>query len=65
MNTDCGIDNLAHTAPKEETVGEHLDHAIEQARKQVERLCILKAKAEASNILNFPSEFIRDIAFCH
>lgn len=47
---------------KAETVGEYLDKMIEHSRKQTEGLCILKAKAEASGILNFPQDFIYQLS---
>lgn len=46
-----------------ETVGQSLDRRIQRAREQVEALCVLKAKAEALNILDFPQEFIWKLAF--
>lgn len=45
------------------TVGEMLDIRIQTARKQVETLCILKAKAEASGILEFPHSFVCEVAW--
>ena len=44
------------------TVGEHLDERIAAARQQVERLCIVKAKAEALNILDHPIEFYQQLS---
>lgn len=45
-----------------ETVSEHLDRQIKHAREQVERLCVLKAKAEALNILGHPYQFYLELA---
>ncbi len=47
---------------KPRTVGERLDERIASARKEVERLCILKAKAEALNILDHEYDFYMDLA---
>jgi len=43
------------------TLGEVCDQRIERARKQVERLCIQKAKLEAMNLLNHPYTEMRDL----
>ena len=43
------------------TVGSYLDQQIENSRKNTEQLCILKAKAEASGILNYPHEDLQAI----
>ena len=48
---------------REVTVGEALDERISAARKRVEQLCILKAKAEALNVLDHPYECYQDLAF--
>ena len=50
-------------APDLSTVGKTLDYRIQCARQEIERLCILKAKAEAMQVLEFPSEFVRQIAW--
>lgn len=44
------------------TVGEHLDKQIQGTREKLEQLCILKAKAEASGLLNFPHRFVSEVA---
>jgi hypothetical protein len=41
------------------TVGEHLDMLIAGARKQLEDVCIRKAKAEAAGLLNYPLDDMR------
>lgn len=42
-----------------ETLGQCLDQRIAQARKNLEELCITKAKAEAMQMLNTPMDFMR------
>jgi hypothetical protein len=54
--TDVGSSPSAGPV-KEQTVGECLDERIAGARKNVERLCNLKAKAEACNLLGYPQQF--------
>lgn len=61
---DCGTIK-AVPVRKPETVGEVLDDAIQSAREQVEQLCILKAKAEALNVLDYPHDFLQKLAFPH
>lgn len=53
----------AASPARESTVGEILDIRIAKAREQVEKLCMIKAKAEAMQMLNHPIQFIADI--CH
>lgn len=45
------------------TVGEALDRAIELARNRVQELCVLKAKAEATQMLHHPVNFIHQLAY--
>lgn len=44
------------------TLGEDLDNRIQNLREALERMCILKAKAEAAQMLNVPVHFIRDLS---
>ena len=46
---------------KEETVGEYLNKEILQCRQRLERMCITKAKAEATQMLDHPVHFLRAI----
>jgi hypothetical protein len=48
---------------KPETLGEHLDRRIAAARKNVEDLCITKAKLEALNVLDHPLDLYQNIVF--
>lgn len=48
---------------KPETLGEHLDRRIEVARKNVEDLCVTKAKLEALNVLDHPLDLYQNIMF--
>ena len=48
----------------EVTVAEMLDMRIQRARREVERLCVLKAKAEALNILGHEAEFYFELGDC-
>ncbi len=48
---------------KDETLEESLNHRIAAARKHVEELCVLKAKAEALGILQYPRDFIESVAY--
>ena len=46
-------------APKRtHTVGQMLDKRIANLRQELENACIVKAKAEAAQILDFPSDFL-------
>lgn len=54
-------DFLAKTDVRVRTVGEHLDRSIREARERVERLCNIKAKAEALNVLQHPVDFYMDV----
>jgi hypothetical protein len=49
--------------PKIETLGDELDYRIAVCRKNLESICITKAKAEAAQLLNTPIEFIRRCAY--
>lgn len=48
---------------KPETIGEHLDRRIAVARKNVEDLCVTKAKLEALNVLDHPMDLYQNIMF--
>ena len=63
--SDVGIHtNEALTIAKEQrTVGQALDARIKHARQQVETLCVTKAKAEALGILDYPQEFMEQLAY--
>jgi hypothetical protein len=54
---------VAGESQPETTVGQMLDIKIAQSRKRTEALCIVKAKAEASGLLEFPRSFIEQVAF--
>lgn len=43
------------------TLGEHLDNRIACCRKNLEEACILKARAEAVNMLDKPMNFINQL----
>jgi len=45
------------------TVGKMMDYRIQQARQNLETLCVLKAKAEAMQMLDYPTEFIRKLGW--
>lgn len=45
------------------TIGEHLDRRIATARKNVEDLCVAKAKLEALNVLNHPIDLYQEMLF--
>jgi hypothetical protein len=63
MNTDAGCVTKSSESLTERTVGQTLDMRIANARAEVERLCNLKAKAEALNILQYPFEFIQTLSW--
>lgn len=46
---------------KEQTVEELLTLRIQRAREEVERLCLLKAKAETSQLLQYPARFLGEL----
>ena len=62
---EIGFDSCNASKPQQTiaapTVGEHLDRCIKVSRLRTEQLCIIKAKAEASGLLEFSREFISDI----
>lgn len=60
--TDCK--EVRTPPPQPVTVGQALDSRINRARQEVEALCIVKAKAEAAQILNYPVTFIENIVGC-
>ena len=45
------------------TIRETLDSRIESARKNVEDLCVRKAKLEALNVLDHPVDLYQDVMF--
>lgn len=53
----------AHEQAGPKTVGEAFDERIKYLRGELERVCILKAKAEALQILNFDKEFLYQVAW--
>ena len=57
------VGRVVGTQVKPETIGEHLDRRIEVARKNVEDLCITKAKLEALNVLDHPVDLYQSIMF--
>jgi hypothetical protein len=59
---DTNINSEA-IAREPRTVGQSLDSRIKHARQQVEQLCIAKAKAEALGILDYPQEFVEQLAY--
>ncbi len=60
----CGPDiGQIQSQRKPETLGEHLDRRIEVARKNVEDLCITKAKLEALNVLDHPVSLYQNVMF--
>jgi len=61
MSTDSNECSVKIRERKDPTVGEHLDERIAYFRKQVEEACILKAKAEAINMLDKPMSFMQAI----
>ncbi len=46
---------------KNETIEDMLNRRIQEARVQVEKLCIVKAKAETVGIHKMPAQFIREV----
>jgi len=60
---DSTSTNSDAVAVAQRTVGQSLDSRIKHARQQVEALCIAKAKAEALGILDYPQEFMEQIAY--
>ena len=59
MDTDkCGQTPSKAVQIKDPTLREHLDDRIARARQELENLCIIKAKAETLQVLNYPMSFI-------
>lgn len=58
------LDTLNKELTENMTVGQELDAKIARCRAHLEELCTVKAKVEASGLLNFPGEFIRKVAWC-
>ena len=56
-----GASNIKATKPV--TIGESLDERIARARKEVEELCVTKAKLEALNVLDHPVDLYTRIIF--
>ena len=65
MGCNCTVTKEVGQTPapkqKEETVGEYLDKEIQDTRQRLERMCITKAKAEATQMLGYPINFIRNL----
>lgn len=62
------IDNMVAApqmspAPVPETVRQHFNHRIEEARLCVERLCVAKAKAEVLQLLDVPWNQLANIVY--
>lgn len=53
----------ANAIPVPKTIGEELDRRIAICRKELEATCVLKAKAEAMQMLNYPLDFIRSLSY--
>lgn len=67
-NNGCAVKSAGVFGPsaqksKSVTIGEHLDRRIATARKNVEDLCVAKAKLEALNVLNHPIDLYQDMLF--
>lgn len=45
------------------TIGKLMDYRIQQARQNLETLCVMKAKAEALQMLDYPTEFIQKLSW--
>ena len=45
----------------QQTVGQHLDENIKNPREQLEKACVLKARAEACQMLDYPQDFINQL----
>jgi hypothetical protein len=43
------------------TLGQHCDDRIAKLRKELEAVCVLKAKAEAVQMLDHPMDFINSL----
>ena len=63
LNSDSNLGSPVKSQV-DQTVGQYLDQRILDARKHLETVCILKAKAEASGLLDFPRDFVRDTVYC-
>lgn len=61
--TDVGETPDKFQPPRPVTIGETLDRRIEVARKNVEDLCITKAKLEALNVLNHPVDLYQNVIY--
>ena len=57
--SDCKAACAGTNSMPPPTVGEKLDMQIAETRKALEQLCIIKAKAEAMQMLDYPMDFIR------
>jgi hypothetical protein len=58
-----GIQRKQAGDPKPVTIGEHMDQRIADARKNVEKLCVTKAKLEALNVLDHEIDLYAAIIF--
>ena len=58
----CSV-NTSPQKGEEQTIEEHLNERITNARKQVEQLCVLKAKVETLQMLKYPISFIHSICW--
>lgn len=64
-NTNGGSPDVGQVPlrTKPVTIGEALDRRIQNARKNVEDLCIAKAKLEALNVLDHPVDLYERAVF--
>ena len=62
-NQACAGQLGTSPAPDLSTLGKTLDYRIQCCRQELERICVLKAKAEAMQMLDYPTEFIRQVAW--
>lgn len=54
---------MADAPARTQTVGENLDQWIAACRQRLEELCIIKAKAEACGLLDYPHSFIENVVY--
>lgn len=55
--------DIGKIVAKPVTIGEYLDQQITDARKRVEKLCVIKAKLEALNVLDHEVDLYTEIIF--
>lgn len=61
-NSCCDVGMVTkQSEPKSITIGENIDDAIQNCRKELERLCVIKARAEALQMLEFPVDEVRKL----